>query len=156
FLAGSDAWRTIGHPPSQDPILSTFGGTLTERRNQLDQAIGSLSDQNFAASPPLAGGYSVVIDKPGPRITLIVPSAARLPVLSVTPRMLISIYGTGLAGSTVTVNGQPLALNYDADAQINALLPDNVSGLARLTVTNASGQQSVNILFESAVPAIFT
>jgi uncharacterized protein (TIGR03437 family) len=47
-------------------------------------------------------------------------------------------------------------LNYSSDRQINALLPDNVTGLAKLTVSNAQGKQTVNIFIENAVPAIFT
>ena len=70
--------------------------------------------------------------------------------------MLVSIYGTNLAGSTVSVNGQTLALNYSSDRQINALLPNNVTGLAKLTVANSQGMQTVNIFIEDVVPAIFT
>jgi uncharacterized protein (TIGR03437 family) len=70
--------------------------------------------------------------------------------------MLVSIYGNNLAGSTVSINGQALALNYSSDHQVNALLPNNVSGLVKLTVSNMQGKQTVNIFIESAVPAIFT
>jgi uncharacterized protein (TIGR03437 family) len=156
FLAGSDQWKTIGHPPSQDSYLSRFGGVLTQHRDNLDNPIGSLDDQNFAPDAPRLGGYSVVIDKPGPRIALIAPSAAALPILSLAPRMLISIYGTNLAGSTVTVNGQALVLNYSGDHQINALLPENIEGIAKLTVSNSSGKTTTNIYVESANPAVFT
>src|SRR5262249_46970878 len=94
--------------------------------------------------------------KPGPQIALIAPSAARLATLSLAPRMLVSIYGTGLASSTVTAAGQALSISYNDDHQINALLPVNIHGLAQLTVTNAQGKQSVNIFVEDGVPAIFT
>jgi uncharacterized protein (TIGR03437 family) len=156
FLAGSDDWRTAGHSPSQDAYLSQFGGVLLQHRDTMDRTSGSPQDQNFVSNAPLRGGYTVVIDKPGPRIALIIPSAAWLPVLSLAPRMLISIYGYTLASSTVTVNGQALAISYTAENQINALLPENVRGLAKLTVSNNQGQQTTNVFIENAAPAIFT
>ncbi len=156
FLAGTDAWKTVGHAPSQDSVLSQFGGVLTQHRDNLDNPIGSLHDDNFASDAPMLGGYTVVIDKPGPQIALIAPSAAALSTLSLAPRMLISIYGNSLSGSTVSVNGQPLVVSYNGDHQINALLPDQIAGLNKLTVSNASGKATVNIYVESANPAVFT
>ena len=156
FLSDTTGWRFAGHPPSQDKILSQFGGVLMQTRNSQDQPMGSAQDRNFVMPAPAPGTYAVVISKPGPQIALIAPSAARLPILSLAPRMLISIYGNNLAGATVSVNGQTLALNYTSDRQINALLPDNVFGLAKLTVANAQGRQTVNIFVEDIVPAIFT
>ena len=156
FLSGTDAWKTIGHPPSKDKFLSQYGGVLSQPRDNNDKPTGPIGDQNFVSNPPMPGGYAVVINKTGPQIALITPSAARLPVLSLAPRMLISIYGNNLAGSTVTVDGQPLALNYSSEHQINALLPETVSALAKLTVRNDRGSQTVNIFIEDVVPAVFT
>lgn len=156
FLSGTNDWKTVGHSPSQDNILSHFGGVLTSTRDSQDRTTAAISDQDFVTPAPLPGTYAVVIAKPGPDIALVAPSAARLTTLSLAPRMLISIYGSSLAGSTVTVNGQALAINYSSDHQINALLPDNVTGLANLTVTDSQGVDAVNIYIESAVPAVFT
>lgn len=156
FLSGTDAWKTIGHPPSKDKFLSQYGGILSQSRDNNDKITGSIRDQNMVANPPMPGAYTVVIDKPGPQIALVTPSAARLPILSLAPRMLISIYGNNLTGATVSVDGQTLALNYIGEHQINALLPDNASGLVRLTVRNDRGGQTVNIFVEDVVPAVFT
>jgi uncharacterized protein (TIGR03437 family) len=156
FLSGTVAWRTIGHSPNKDKYLSQYGGILSQPRDNNDRVSGSIRDQSSVSNPPMAGGYTVIVDKPGPQIALITPSAARLPFLSLAPRMLISIYGNNLTGGTVSVDGQTLALNYSGDHQINALLPDNVSGLAKLTVRNAQGSQTVNIMVEDFVPAVFT
>lgn len=156
FLSGTSDWQTVGHSPSQDKILSQYGGMLTQSRDSQDHVNGSIQDRNFVTPAPAPGTYAVAISKPGPQILLVAPSAARLPFLSLAPRMLVSIYGNNLAASTVSVNGQTLALNYSSDRQVNALLPDNVSGLARLTVSNTQGKQTVNIFVEGAVPAIFT
>jgi uncharacterized protein (TIGR03437 family) len=97
-----------------------------------------------------------MIEKPGPQILLAIPSAARLATLSLAPRMLVSIYGTNLAGSVVTMNSRTLPVNYADDNQINTLLPADVSGLARLTIGSTQGSQTVNIFVEPAAPAIFT
>lgn len=156
FLSGANDWTTVGHTPSQDSILSRYGGTLTQPRNSQDQPTGPIQDQTFVTPAPMAGTYTVLIPKPGPEIALIAPSAARMPFLSLAPRMLISIYGNNLGGSTVMMNGQSLALNYSSDHQINALLPDHISGLQKLTVQNSQGLQTVNVFLETAVPAIFT
>ncbi len=156
FLSGSDAWKTVGRSPSQDKYLSKYGGILTQPRDNQDQPNGSIRDQNFVTDPPLRGGYVAVVDKGGPQIALVAPSAARLPFLSLAPGMLVSIYGTNLAGSSIMVGGQALAINYSSDRQINALLPANVSGLVKLTVSNSQGRQTVNVLIERSAPAVFT
>ena len=155
YLSGTSDWLSIGHSPSQDKLLSQYGGVLSQPRNNMGQPTGAISDQNFVQGA-VTGAYAVLISKPGPEIALVAPSAARLPFLSLAPRMLISIYGNNLAGSTVAVNNQVLALNYTGDHQVNALLPDNITGLAKLTVTNAQGSATVNVLIEDAAPAIFT
>ncbi len=156
FLAGTSAWKTIGHSPSQDPFLSRFGGVLRQTRDRTDAPAGSLADQPFVTNAPNKGGYTVVIEKPGPQILLAIPSAARLASLSLAPRMLVSIYGMNLAGSLVTLNGRTLPVSYADDHQINTLLPADLSGLAKLMVSNTQGSQTINILLEPAVPAIFT
>ena len=76
--------------------------------------------------------------------------------LSLAPRMLVSIYGNNLAGSVVTLNGRILPVNYADDHQINTLLTDDVSGVAKLMVSSTQGSQTVNVLAEPAVPAIFS
>jgi len=153
FLKGTADWKSVGHSPSQDRILSQYGGILRQPRNDLDQPTGPIQDQTFVANPPRMGGYSVVIDKPGPRITIITPSQATMPGLSLAPGIRISIYGYNLDASTVTVNGQTLALNDSVSNQLNALLPDNVSGLAKLTVKNNQGSQTINV-FVASIPGL--
>jgi uncharacterized protein (TIGR03437 family) len=49
-----------------------------------------------------------------------------------------------------------LLLNYIGDHQVNALLPDSLSGIATLTVSNDRGKATTNIYVEAAVPAVFT
>jgi len=155
FLADTSDWRAVGHSPSQDAILSKYGGLLTQNRDAMDSPIGAISDETFAQGTT-PGGYTVSIAKPGPQIALVIPAAARLPFLSLAPGMLISIYGTNLNGSAVAVDGQTLPQLYASDGLINARLPEHAPGLARLTVSSALGKAQVNIFFENAVPAVFT
>ena len=119
-----------------------------------------------------AGFVDAVVLKPGPFIARVFPAASRVFPLSVAPGEIVSIYGTLLAAGTaqatilplpaqlsdaqVLLNGMPVPLFYVSPGQINAAIPESASGLVRLTVQNAAGSHSVNLLVEAAVPAIFT
>ena len=155
FLKGTAEWQSAGHSPSQDGILSRYGGVLKQPRNNVDQPIGPIQDQTFVLNPPRTGGYSVVIEKPGPRIASIAPSQATVVPPSLAPGMRISIYGFNLDGSTVTLNGQILALSNSGPNQLDAVVPDNVSGLAKLTVSSNQGSQTVNVLIISTAGLSF-
>jgi uncharacterized protein (TIGR03437 family) len=136
-------------------VLSKLGGTLVQKRDSAGVAAGSIQNNNFVTGT-VPGTYTVVIDKPGPNLFLVAPAAARLSFLSVAPRMIVSIYGNQLDGSTVSVDGQTLNLFYVGTHQINALLPANISGLVKLTVSNPSGRFTENLFVEDAVPAVFS
>jgi uncharacterized protein (TIGR03437 family) len=119
-----------------------------------------------------AGAYTPVVLKTGPIIGRVYPAASVVFPLSVAPGQFVAIYGSALAGSTATaqsanyptqlagvqamVNGSPIQLYFVSSAQIDAIIPDNATGLVKLTVQNSSGSNSVNVLVEAAVPAIFT
>jgi uncharacterized protein (TIGR03437 family) len=130
-------------------------------------AVGSSSNgilPNLFATVTLpAGGTEPFTVKPGPLIARVFPAAAADFPLVLAPRMLIAIYGADLAGQTtadqtteVLVDGSAVQLYYVSAPQINAVLPDSVSGLTQLTVQNSSGQYTVNVYVETAAPAIFT
>ena len=155
FLADTPAWRTLGHTPSQDPVLSKYGGAQTEPRNASDQQTGDIQVRDFLTNV-IPGTFAAVIAKPGPSIALVAPAAARVVSIEVAPRMIVSIYGSNLAGGSVTLNGAPLTVFYAGDNQINALLPDTAAIIAPLTVTTVSGKSSVNLVFATAVPAVFS
>ena len=120
----------------------------------------------------MAGGFIPVGIKSGPVVALVQAAAARLGTLSLAPGSLVSIYGANLASATakadalplpsqladatVAVNGQRIGLLYVSSGQINAYLPANLSGLAKITVSNSSGQHSLNVLLSAAVPAVFS
>jgi len=119
-----------------------------------------------------AGGTHPYTVKPGPLVGGVLPAAANVFPLSLAPGMFIAVYGTSLAAATaqasalplplqlsdaqVLLNGAPISLDYVSAMQINAVLPDTASGLSKLTVHNGGGSQTVNVLIETAVPAIFT
>jgi uncharacterized protein (TIGR03437 family) len=119
-----------------------------------------------------AGGTQAYTVKPGPVVAGVFPAAASVFPLSLAPGMFVAIYGTNVAAAMaqasalplplqlsdaqVSLNGSPIGLNYVSGIQINAVLPDTASGLAKLTVHNGGGSHTVNVLIEAAVPAIFT
>jgi uncharacterized protein (TIGR03437 family) len=116
------------------------------------------------------GVYEAMVVKPGPRIGRVYPSPAAVFPLAVAPGMLVSIYGEALAAAEavslefplqlsdaqVLINSAAVPLHYAGPTQINAVIPDNASGLVVLTVRNGSGSHSVNVRVEPAVPAVFT
>ena len=119
-----------------------------------------------------AGGYEPYTVKAGPQIARVLPAAANIFPLSLAPGMFVAIYGTDLAAQVgqasglplpmqlsdarVLFNGTPIPLNYASPTQINGVIPDDASGIAKLAVTNGAGGHTVNVFIEAAVPAIFT
>jgi uncharacterized protein (TIGR03437 family) len=118
-------------------------------------------------------GYTTAITvKPGPLVAAVIPAAALVTPRIVAPGTFISIYGSGLAlaamqatstpfptnlgGTQVLVNGTAIPVQYVSPTQVNAVLPATLSGLVQLTVSQMTGQHTVNVLIEAAVPAIFT
>jgi uncharacterized protein (TIGR03437 family) len=126
---------------------------------------------NPMVTPP-ATTVLPVVAKPGPNIARVIPAASAVSPLNVAPGEFAAIYGSALAAATQTattlpyptqlsdaqvlVNGTPAALEYVSPTQINFLYPNVGAGITQLTVTNGSGQQSVNLVVAAAVPAVFT
>ncbi|HTW66966.1 MAG TPA: hypothetical protein VME17_20240 [Bryobacteraceae bacterium] len=131
-----------------------FSDMIAAGTTALAVTSGTTNISDSVALP--AGGTEPFTVKDGPLIARVYPAAAALFPLELAPRMLISIYGTNLASSTVQVNGSSLPVFYGSASQINAPLPDNLSGLVQLTVQNSAGQHTVNLDLEAASPAIFT
>jgi len=103
-----------------------------------------------------AGFVSAVTVKPGPFAVRVLPAASVVFPLTVAPGEIISIYGDSLAQARVEVNGETMPIFFANANQINTVMPENASGLQRLTVTDTTGSHGVNVLVEDAVPAIFT
>ncbi|MDQ6675713.1 MAG: IPT/TIG domain-containing protein [Acidobacteriota bacterium] len=110
------------------------------------------------------GYVNARILKDGPYIARVLPSAAAVSPLVVGANSYISIYGANLDGARVSSNGNPLTVIASRPNQINAVLdlaptavPSNaVSTMVPLTVTTATGQNTVQFLTEPNVPAVFT
>jgi uncharacterized protein (TIGR03437 family) len=119
-----------------------------------------------------AGGYRALLLKDPPVITRVLPAAGLVNTLSIAPGSFISIYGSGLADSTATatslnfptelggtraiVDGQPLGLLAVSPSQINAYLPQSLTGLVTLQINTAAGRHTQNLWMAPAVPAIFS
>jgi uncharacterized protein (TIGR03437 family) len=119
-----------------------------------------------------AGSTAAFLLKPGPSIAAVIPAAALVTPRSIAPGTFVSVYGSNLANATaqaasapfptvlggteVLVNGTAIPLQYVSPTQVNAVFPVLVSGLVTVTVRATAGQNTVNVLTQSAVPAIFT
>ncbi len=157
--------------------LNVQKGSEAFFKNNVEAVDYTLQANAPAAIPPFTwrptlGGFSAVTMKPGPIIARAVPSAGLVGTLSLAPGIFISVYGTRLgtglntaAGlplptslgvTTVTVNDKPIGLHFVGENQVNAVLPDDASGLVKMTVKTGEGIHSINVLMEDAVPAIFT
>ncbi len=124
-------------------------------KNVLTVNAGSQSFTQTVTLP--TGGARAVILKTGPRVEAVVPAAGAVFPLVIAPRMIVSIYGTGMAQGTVTVNKVPVTTSYVSDTQINAVIPAEIpTGLNRLTVQNGGGSQTVNVFVEPVFPAVFS
>jgi uncharacterized protein (TIGR03437 family) len=130
---------------------------------------GSTSLSSGVAIVP--GTTNTVIAKPGPSITGVVPAGIAQFPRDVAPGAFVTVYGSSLASAVtqspqpystqlgdvqVLVNGTAAQVQYAAPTQINIIYPNLPPGLAQLTVKNASGQQTVNVVLVPAVPSIFT
>jgi uncharacterized protein (TIGR03437 family) len=118
---------------------------------------GSAASLTF---PLTTGSTRAITFKPaGPSIAAIYPSAAAIYPRAVAPGSLISIYGSQLRAAAgdpeVTVGGRRATLTFANETQVNTLVPEDASGLIKVNVKNATGEQTVNVLVEAAVPAIF-
>jgi uncharacterized protein (TIGR03437 family) len=136
-----------------------FADQLTVGTQPVQLTLTSGSSTTIGNVPLTVGATRAVTFKPGPSIAGVFPSAAAVFPRTVAPGSLISIYGSELTvGSRqpeVNVAGRPMPLSYAAANQINSLVPDDAIGLVKLQVKSSVGEQTVNILIEPTVPAIF-
>jgi uncharacterized protein (TIGR03437 family) len=86
--------------------------------------------------------------------------------------MFISLYGasmatdsaaaqslplpTTLASTQLLAGTTPIGLQFAGPTQINAILPEDATGLVTLNVRSPGGASTINVVIEPAVPAIFT
>lgn len=106
--------------------------------------------------PVASGGHFALEVKPGPQINLVAPSAGNLSTLDRAPGMSIAIYGSNLLNAAVTIGGISCVTQFNSGSQINTVIPSQLTGLVQVSVANAMGQDSLNILLAPAVPAIFS
>jgi uncharacterized protein (TIGR03437 family) len=201
FLAGTDAWMTVGRAPAESNLNNQAGlwfrmfdnngnpvplataeavqpSQTLEVRNGLTAwtariAAGDVTARlnggpNTILSAP-AGVTTTAAVKPGPLVGAAVPTFAVVSPRAVAPGAFISIYGRDLAAAAVEAGAQPypttlggvevrignesLPLNYVGPTQINAIMPESVTGLQTLTVINSAGRHSVRVLIERTAPA---
>jgi uncharacterized protein (TIGR03437 family) len=106
--------------------------------------------------PIVSGGHIALEVKPGPKIALVAPAAGNVSTLDRSPDMLVAIYGSNLGEASVTIDGIASPVLFDSSGQINTIVPATSSGLVQLSVANAMGQDTLNVLLAPAVPAVFS
>jgi uncharacterized protein (TIGR03437 family) len=145
-----------------------FGDQLPAGRTEI--SLGSPSQIATAAFPVPATTIRAGEIKTGPLISAVYPVFASIFPRAVAPGMFISIYGSELARSIVAAERQPypttlsgtqvrigdmaLPLHYVSPGQINAVLPETISGVIRLTVISPAGRHTQNLLVQPAVPTV--
>jgi uncharacterized protein (TIGR03437 family) len=104
-----------------------------------------------------AGGSLALVMKPGPLIEAVRPAPGAASPRVLSPGMLVSITGRELnAGTTdLSLAGKPVRILSARSGQVTAVLPENVTGLAELSLRNAAGRHTVRVLLEKAFPALF-
>jgi len=76
---------------------------------------------------------------------------------AIAPGGLISIFGAGLAASTVQINGQAAKVVASTPFQVNAQVPYGVAtGTAQLTLNSSNGSAQQQFAIGSVAPAIFS
>ena len=199
FLADTSDWQSIGTTPSQNPLLSVYGGAFLALKGSndvyfrdltsvlFDNGAGQLTSGpsnaiasifyteyavagshgfvlNHSTGQPTtgtatisAGGPKALLFKFSPVITSVQSTTTTgLSGLTVESGSTIVVSGAGFGTTTATqlsANGAALSIAQISDQQITAYLPSSYNGLVRFTVTNATGQHSVNAMtVPAAVP----
>ena len=147
--------------------LSTTSGvnnaTIGVRADPTSLAPGTYNAMITIDAGPAAGSQSVpVVFQIGPSVPLVslVANAANGNVTSLVPGSFAAVYGTGLAGTNVSVSfdGAAATLTYTSATQINLLVPSSLGGktsaMMLVSVDGRSGSP-VNVNLASAAPAIF-
>ena len=74
----------------------------------------------------------------------------------IAPGGIVSIFGAGLAGSSVTVNGESAAILAALPFQINAQVPADIpTGTAAIAVASPNGSASASAAISAVAPEIF-
>jgi len=103
------------------------------------------------------GYVTAKILKDGPAINRVLPSAANVYPLAVGSNSYISIYGANLDGAVVSSGSTALTVIATSPTQVNAVLSaDPNQAVVPITVTTATGSQTVNVFTQPEVPVIFT
>jgi uncharacterized protein (TIGR03437 family) len=75
----------------------------------------------------------------------------------IAPGGIVSIFGAGLAGSSVMVNGEAAAVLAALPFQVNAQIPADIPvGTATVTVASGNGSASAPVAISAVAPEIFT
>jgi uncharacterized protein (TIGR03437 family) len=112
----------------------------------------SSSAQQIAGSP---GAWAIAPLKTALFSSGIANAASLTP--DIAPGGLISIFGAGLAGASVTINGEPASILAALPFQINAQVPFDIPpGIVSVGVTSPAGNAGAQVPLSTVAPEIFT
>jgi uncharacterized protein (TIGR03437 family) len=168
---GGTATTTTGAVPLSASATQTVYAEILPASVSLPIQVTSTPAVQTTQKLP-AGTVLPVIVKPGPVIHGAVPAGGTIFPLDVAPGAYVAIYGTNLAGSTlsapapnyptqlgdvqVSVNGTAAAIQYISAGQLNVIWPNVPPGITKLKVVAAGGSFTTNVIVQAAVPSIFT
>jgi uncharacterized protein (TIGR03437 family) len=162
-----------GATPAPAPGTLAFGACSgTSGPYELDAGPGAYNltftdlmpngGRTFASGPPPAS-YEIVSNGQNwslsPLASLITGSVVNAASYTnaIAPGGLISIFGGGLAGASVQINGQAAKVVASTPFQVNAQVPSTVSpGTVQLSVSSANGGAQQQVAVASVAPAIFS
>ena len=164
YTVAADGTGSYG--PSK--IAIGIGGNLMVKANLSAPLDPTGYEIAFAAASPQPSGTGVFIKPQG-----VVNAASGAPgVDAISPGEFIAIYGTGLAGATVSalppypmslggvsvrIGGLPAAIYFVSAGQIDCLVPFGVSGASvNIVVTNGATSNTVSVPLAKTSPGAFS
>jgi uncharacterized protein (TIGR03437 family) len=106
---------------------------------------------NAVASQVLA---AVTLSSVG-HVAAICDTADNAKIVSVAPGQLLTLFGTGLDGGTVSFNGIPAPVLYTSDIQINVQVPYEIAGMTEVAMQVSPVSESYTLAVIARQPSVF-
>jgi uncharacterized protein (TIGR03437 family) len=136
--------------------LNAVVRTLTPVANSIGAIASAASIEPFAAPPSGVGDATVPITA-GEIVVLFGTGMGPATLVSNTPTN--GVFGTSLAGTTVSIGGHPAPIIYTSSTLVSAIVPYEISGMTSAVVT-VSYQGKTTASYTAPVaatsPAVFT
>jgi uncharacterized protein (TIGR03437 family) len=134
-------------------IPSSVNATGIAVRNDGSVVFAGYGSQftNAVASQVLA---AVTLSSVG-HVAAICDTADNAKIVSVAPGQLLTLFGTGLDGGTVSFNGIPAPVLYTSDIQINVQVPYEIAGMTEVAMQVSPVSESYTLAVIARQPSVF-